>query len=277
MYRNRTYRLIAFDLDGTLLNHGGQISQATMAVLSKIRKKGIPMAIASGRLYPGAIIFARDVSPETPVISINGAYIRGPQGVVFREAIPVERCIDALEFLHDRGVYFHINLEDLVIASAMEHGALYYHNLNATLAEEDRLVIEVPDDPIARIRSLEGGILKCIAMDNDPEILRNARGIFENRGFSITSSWSDNFEVMAPGVTKGLGLERLCRYLDIPIEQTVAFGDNSNDIEFIQSAGLGIAMANAGEEVKAVSDLVGGHHDEDGVAHMLMELFGDQL
>ncbi|MBN2510074.1 MAG: HAD family phosphatase [Spirochaetales bacterium] len=277
LYKNKPYRLLAFDLDGTLLDSDGSIHENNLHALARIRALKIPLVIATGRIYPGARHFAEQIDPDAPIISMNGAYITAGTQLIHKAEIPAGLCIEAASYLQQEGVYWHVYLENSLIATRLAHGALYYHNLNKTLPPDRALPIHIPDDPVESLKALDQGIMKFIVMSEDHRILDQAASLFRQHGLSITSSWSDNFEVMAHGINKGSGLVKVCTFLGIRPDECIAFGDNLNDLELLQTAGLSVAMDNAIPELKAAADLTAQHHNKGGVGLLLEELFSNQL
>ena len=273
----KSYKLMAFDLDGTLLGEDGKIHPRNLEALGKVHSMGIPLVVATGRIYPGARLFADQLDPEAPVISMNGAYIAAGGTLIHKVEIPVEQCFEAVDFLSARGVYWHVYLENGLIASELAHGALYYHNLNKTLPPERVLPIDIPENPVKALKSRKDGILKFIVMSEDANMLQQAIPFFTQHNLSITSSWHNNFEVMAPGIHKGFGLSAVCSFLGIQPSECIAFGDNRNDLELLETAGFAVAMENAEREIKAAADMIAPHYTKGGVGAAVEELFGGQL
>lgn len=262
------FRLIALDLDGTLTNSDKVITPHTFEVLMRAQAAGVRLVLCSGRPTYGIAALARQLKLEENggfVLSCNGANIIDwtTGDLLFRQPLEAHFLPQLLELADAHGLPLLTYRGDCILAT---------RNDSPYLDEEARInqmPVEVATDFIAEASSLEGGAPKCL-IPGDPELLveleEKMKTIFGDT-LSISRSAPFFLEIMAPGVGKDHSLARLLAYLALSREQLIAFGDGFNDLTMLRFAGMGVAMANAAEEVKAVADFVTLSNDEDGVGH----------
>ena len=262
------FRLIALDLDGTLTNSDKVITPHTFEVLMRAQAAGVRLVLCSGRPTYGIAALARQLKLEENggfVLSCNGANIIDwtTGDLLFRQPLEARFLPQLLELADAHGLPLLTYRGDCILAT---------RNDSVYLDEEARInqmPVEVVTDFIAEASSLEGGAPKCL-IPGDPELLveleEKMKTIFGDT-LSISRSAPFFLEIMAPGVGKDHSLARLLAYLALSREQLIAFGDGFNDLTMLRFAGMGVAMANAADEVKAVADFVTLSNDEDGVGH----------
>lgn len=263
------YKLVAIDLDGTLLNTEKEISDRNKKAVSKAIEKGVKVVVCSGRVFSGARLFAKQVGSKDPVIACNGAIISEhiDGKVVYSNTISTEDCLKILDIAHKYKVYYHIYAGDLMLTEKLEYTSLKYFEKNKVLCEKDRVKIEIVDDMAEKVKKIEGSVLKFVVVNSDLELLKKVRDEIEKiPNVDVMSSNYDNFEVMNKGVNKGAALKILSDKLDIAPEEMVSIGDNENDITMLKYAGLGIVMGNGMDCARDVAQYVTDTNDNDGVA-----------
>lgn len=271
------YRLIAADVDGTLVDDRRQIPPAVREALADALAAGCRLTLATGRMYPSVLPFAEAVATNAPLILYNGAALveRGTRRVTFRRCLPVADARLALSLL--TRFPLHVNL--------YAGDGLYIERVTPVAAEsmaKDGVQAEAVGDLVAFLKEDPVKVL-CIG---EAVVLEAFRVAFlaerARRGFPgppphLVRSEPTYLEVLPPGVNKGAALAELARQLGIPLEQVVAFGDNLNDLEMVEAAGLGVAVGNAHPDVKARADLVAGTNNEGGMAAVIREvILGDR-
>lgn len=256
-------RLIATDIDGTLLSSDRVIPRENVDAIRAAQEKGIVVAMATGRFPLNAALLLEQYGLACPVIGINGAHIVDEKVRVIREAFMLpeaaEQVEDALEstgadfFLFGRGfictsgenLFHHSELSDGPRVTA--RGIVYCHGLGE-----------------AR-RCARQNVYKFFVRNNVPLMILREK-LREIHGIQLTQSAPDNLEVMPLGVDKGRGLRDLAASLGIFPEETMAIGDEENDIPMLAAAGYGVAMGNASRLAKAAARYVVGTNDECGFA-----------
>ncbi|MDF2987614.1 MAG: HAD-superfamily hydrolase, subfamily [Eubacterium sp.] len=266
------YKLVAIDLDGTLLDTNKEITQRNKKVISMAIEKGIKIVICSGRVYTGARLYAKEIGSKDPIIACNGAIIteKIDGRVIHSEYLDTEVCLRINEICQRHGVYYHVYAGDTMLTEKLGFTSKKYFERNSFLPPEDRVDIEVVENMDTRLKNIPGTVLKFVIVTDDSGLLRRVRKDMEQlAGVDVMSSNYDNFEVMKKGVSKGAALERLSSILGIPASQMIAIGDNENDISMFEYVGLGIAMENGEAVAKAAAKYVTAANDRDGVAYAI--------
>lgn len=279
------YRLIALDLDGTLLTSQKEISPRTREALRAARERGIITAIATGRPPQSALLWSRKMGGG-PVIGANGAALLDEQGrLIQARTLPVEPLRHLLRAGRQAGLLLECYTADgLVVDRPLEQMRAYFRWVRPGMGVRRALGALLAVWRINRIRpvrSLEQWatsplarpVLKLMAIGPSDRLRLFRERVHRTApGLTVVSSEVDNVEVTAAGVSKGSGLQMLAARLQIPLEQTLAFGDSGNDLEMIRVAGLGVAMGNATAEIKSAAGRIALSCDDDGVARVVEEL-----
>ncbi|WP_350258933.1 Cof-type HAD-IIB family hydrolase [Scrofimicrobium sp. R131] len=268
----RPFDLMASDYDLTLATYpGGVVGRRTLDRLRQVRDLGVHLAIISGRGTVGLINNLRrhDLDFEgLYVVGYNGAEVtQGWDGTVLNsftiEPDLVAEVMDEVKGFPVEAIVPHhddifTDLEDGILAR-MEAN----HNHTAVTVVRDWAGLGVKP-----FKVLVGG--------EQADLIRAAAHLEQSLGdrAEIAFSAPQLLEVNARGVSKGLALRALAEHLGLSLERTLSFGDNENDIPLLQTAGVGVAMGNALDSVKAIADRVTTSVDEDGVADVLEEFFG---
>lgn len=266
------YRLIAADVDGTLVDDRRQIPPAVREALAEARAAGCRLTLATGRMYTSVLPFAEAVRTDAPLILYNGAALveRGSRRVTFRRCLSLADARLALTLL--RRFPLHVNL--------YVGEGLYIERLTPAATEsmvKDGVTARAVGDLVAFLREDPVKLL-CIGEPADLDAFQvafleeRARRNLPGQAPHLVRSEETYLEVLPPGVNKGVALAELARQLAIPLEAVVAFGDNLNDAEMLEVAGLGVAVGNAHPDLKARADLVAGTNNEGGMAPVIREV-----
>ena len=268
----KMYKMIAIDLDGTLLNSNKEISQENKKYIKYAMEKGIKVLICSGRIYTGAKVFAEQLSVEGPMVVCNGAMIRDVKTgeTYYSNMLSKEDCIKVVDLLHKEGIYFHTYIDDIMYAEKLDYAALYYMIKSKDLSSDFRIDVKVVESVKDIVVKSSENPAKIVVMSSKLEELLRVRKFVEDIStIEVVSSNYDNFEVLNRGVSKGKALEIISRKFSIKREEIIAIGDNENDCSMLEYAGLSIAMGNAEDKVKNICDFVVPSNDEDGVAYAI--------
>ena len=266
------YKLVAIDLDGTLLNTEKEVSERNKRAIALAIEKGVKIVICSGRVYTGARLYAKQVGSSDPIIACNGAIISENiyGNVLYSNILQTGDCLKVIDLCHKHDIYFHVYAGDVMMTEKLGFTSLKYFEKNKMLPPEDRVEIEIVKDMADTVKRMEGNVLKIVVVNNNTELLGKVRNeIAKLPSIDVMSSNYDNFEVMNKGVNKGAALKRLTELLGIPASEMVAIGDNENDISMIKYAGLGIAMDNGEDIAKEASQYVTASNNHDGVAQAI--------
>jgi len=263
------YKLIALDLDGTLLNSKKQISKENMEAIRLAESKGIKVVFCSGRIYAGARIYAEEASIKDPLIACNGAVIRDVYTgeTIYNNTLNDEDCYKVIDMCHMEDIYFHFYIGDTMYTEKLEFSSLSYWKKNEQLPEKDRVDIRLVENMTETLEKCKIKASKIVIVSRDIEKLKRVRKMISGiETIDVMSSNFDNFEIVNRGVSKGNALKILTEKLNISMIEIAAIGDNENDYSMLREAGLSIAMRNAENSLKEISDFVTLSNDENGVA-----------
>ncbi len=262
----RHIRLVAVDLDYTLLNSDFQISQRNTDAIAKAVGSGAIVTLATGRMFASTLPFARALGIEAPLITYNGAYVRAAGSDSALHHIPVdkEHAAAAIRLAASLDVHCSVYVDDVLYVSKNGWESQMY---TAQCAVEG---IYRPDleELLSELGKPPTKVLLVCEAQETPSVQALLEEVVSGRAH-VTRSSSHYVELVNKGVSKASALEHLCRLLGVLPEETMAIGDGYNDIEMIRYAGVGAAMANAPDPVKSIADIVVPSNDEDGVAAAL--------
>ena len=272
-------KLLVMDLDGTLLPHGGVISERTIAAIRAARELGVITTISSGRNIPSFIEYARTAGVNGPLIGMQGAIARelpalgeSGSGVLLRH-VPFASTLAAraVEWCRLNDLWGHAVIQDDYAFDATDP---HYETYQGWLAGNPVERLHSIKDLAHHLRQEPQEISKVVAHApaGHPEtVLVRAREAFGGE-LDITISHPEYLEFTAPGVNKGAALEWLAARLNIPLAQTMAIGDQHNDLEMLLAAGHGVAMHGAPEAVQRAARHLAPPSEEDGAARMIERL-----
>ncbi|MFR1833819.1 MAG: Cof-type HAD-IIB family hydrolase [Lachnospiraceae bacterium] len=262
-------KLIALDLDGTLLNSKKQLSQGNLWALKSCIAKGIQIVPTTGRTVDGVPSVIKEIPGVRYAIATNGAVIfdMQTQTVIDKRMLDKEQVLTILEILEQYPVMYdpYINGRGISEEKFFEHMDRY--GLTKEFQEMVRVTRDVVPNIIRFVKESNSPVEKINMFFAEPSLKREIRErLKEISNIIITSSIPLNLEINHPEATKGKGILRLARHLGISREETMAFGDGENDHSMIEEAGIGIAMENGMNSLKMKADYVTKSNDEDGVA-----------
>ena len=253
-------RLIAFDLDGTLLNRQRELSERNKRALQKAQDEGIVVCLASGRAIATILPFADLAGVHGPVVSCNGAYVvDSARQEVFHQGVPSHALKTILDFAERSQVHTNLYIRSSVYFSGQDDFGDEYVRRTRFLKPEI--------SSYAGLRGMEA--TKMLFMDDPDRIEAHTTFMRENlteNDAVIAISERDYVEFLPPGVTKGRGLQEAAKSLGLERNQVAAIGDYWNDLEMIEWAGFSGAVSNAVEGVRSAADNIYPDHDEDGAA-----------
>ncbi len=268
------FKLIISDMDGTLLNDQKQVSEYTKKAIHKLESHGAKFTLATGRIYPAAKSYAQELGIVTPLICCNGAVIVDPvtDEVLYGRPLSKEVGLKVIEICEAYGVYYHLYDKNTIYSNRMEKSIAYYAEFTKSLPESCQIRTEIIESASEVFDKTE--IYKIGAYyDNSERAMDMRKALEKIPGTSGFKSLETMFDVLMKDTNKGTALKHLCSLLGVEINEVVAFGDNENDLEMLQTAGYGIAMGNAEDFVKEVADHVADTNEADGVRQAIESLF----
>ena len=264
------YKLIAMDLDGTLNNDQKVITEKTKAALMAAQKEGIRLALASARPSPG-LFKERDIlclqDHQGILMSYNGGRIVDAETgkVLFETSMDLEETRQVLR-----------KLESLPVTPILDDGVQFYvadkngykvdyecKNNNMVCSEVGNLAEFLNFAPIK--------ILMSVQPEELPQVQKEIAA-FLPESLTVVQTAAFYLEVIPKVINKGQGIRDICKVLGLSTEEVISFGDAANDIPMLREAGMGVAMGNAADPVKAAANMVTLSNNEDGIAAALEKL-----
>jgi hypothetical protein len=266
------YRLVAVDLDDTLLDSALEVSPRTVRALARAREKGVIVTLATGRMFSSAAPIARRLGIDAPIITYQGALVKNPftGEELAHRVLPNGVARAVIARLAGYGYHFNVYLDDRLCMESLT-------GLGRRYADICRVEAHVVGDLLAFLG--ERSPTKVLVIAPEDEILalmREMKAVFPAERVHITRSKPYFLEFSHPRATKGQALKYLAERYGIPREAVMAIGDGYNDLDMVEYAGLGVMMDNARDEVKRHADYVTASNDADGVAEAIERFILDK-
>ena len=274
------FKLIAFDLDGTILHDDKTISDRSLRALYAAHERGALIVPATGRIYKGVPAALRLQPFSRYYITINGAKVFDAQRdeTLCSAEMPNELTLRLMEHMDALDVIYDCYKDDwgYVSRSMYERAGDYISDRGILeLFYRSRTPVE---DLKAYLRADGGSVQKAQMHFRDMRArkkeLETLPALFPE--VAVSTSVPSNIELNIAAANKGDALCSLCAALGIPIEETLAFGDGTNDTSMLRAAGTGVAMGNADFSVKAAADAVCDDNEHDGLAKYLEKLLEEE-
>ena len=240
------YRLIALDMDGTLLDEDGRVSEANRRWINEALNAGLLVCLTTGRGIQSVQPYLDELELNTPMVTVNGSEVwEKPGSLWVRHTVPAEWIGE----LRERAVAL---------------GIWYWAYSTEGVLNRDRWA----DRPLSEYEWLKFGI----HTDRDDARADFRRWAEETDRYEVTNSHPHNLELNPRGINKASGLAEICSRIGLSLSEVVAVGDSLNDIAMIRAAGLGVAMGNAQDAVKQAADRVTATNANDGVAAVIQSI-----
>lgn len=263
-------KLIAFDLDGTFLDSKKNIHPDNIKALEAAAEKGVVIVPATGRIVGGVPQQIRELPFIRYYVTVNGAFVYDAveDKAVARAEIPLEDALSLLRYEDSLGIsydcyqdgwgYMSADMYDRAGEYVTDPGILKLVLTLRTKVPELKEYLRQKGESVQKLQ------LYFTDMQERARQFETLPGMFPDMAF--TTSVPFNIEINSSAATKGQGLAALCKLLGIKAEEVLAFGDDRNDADMIRFAGIGVAMENAIEELRAAADWVTASNAEAGVA-----------
>lgn len=272
----KNYKIIASDLDGTLLNNAGQVSRENLAAIDALAKQGIYFVPCSGRTFAEIPEIIRENENIRYIIHSNGAVVLDKQtGHRILTCIPNELGRKVMDLLtaYETHITIRYNGQNCVDSRYQTEKDFVYYN-----------VIEAHQDCVLHYGTLADHFTEVAYGVDDAEVFSAFFHSYEEKlacrkalealgGLRVVEACESNLEIMNIDAGKGNALYALCDLLGVAYEETISIGDSDNDSSVTQAAGLGLAVCNACDSLKAVADEIICSNEEHAVAYVLNHYF----
>lgn len=281
-------KCIASDMDGTLLTATQTITDENIAAIKKAQEKGIEVVVATGRSYQEAIFVLEEAGLECPIICANGAEVRSAQGeIVSNSPLDKELATRTAKALTELEVYYEVYTNQGTYTVDEKRGITIMADIflsgneeadvkKVLKAAEERFekgLVHKVDSYDVLFESEDHQIYKLLAFTFDPERMEEAKEALQDfEGLIISSSGHGNLELTSKSAQKGVALEAFVREKGISLEETMALGDNYNDLSMFNVVGRAVAMGNADDYIKSQCHIVTLTNEESGVGKAILEV-----
>lgn len=286
------YRLAAIDLDGTMLNQYGLVTQRTKEAIKNAQESGIEVVIASGRPTDSVKTIAQEINSNKYFISGNGAIIYDITNdeIIYENTLKKQKVLDIIKICEENSIYYNIYTEKEILAKSLQCNVLYYYKENLNKDEKNKTQINIVENIYNYISNRDEKVVKITICDNHQvifnSIMRKLKEISEievlevsHMSRKIIKQGTEDVpieyfytEISAKNVDKWNAIEFLKEKMQIEKNEIIAIGDNMNDKTMIENAGLGVAMGESTPVIKEIADVVTDTNCNEGVAKVLEKL-----
>ena len=264
MLKNRNFKILISDFDGTLFRTDKTVSQANIDAINAFKKAGGIFAVCTGRMTAGIEHVLKGIGYKGVFVSFNGAEVVDTEkGVLYSDKIKNDVLYKVTKFIEDRGVYVQAYPENKLLISKYNENTEFYLTLNKV-----EFIVKNPIHDYIKESGIESA--KVLIFDEPQKIdgiIGDLRREFPY--LEVVRASEKMVEITNKGVLKSDGVRRLSEIYGVPVSEIIAMGDAGNDIPMIKAAGLGVAVRNASDEVKAASDIVVPSCDDDAVKYVI--------
>lgn len=284
------YKLVAIDLDGTLLNSYGQVSEKDKKAIAELINQNKEVVITSGRPIASAKSIASEIGANNYIICGNGSVLYDVQNnkILYDKFIDKQKVLQIIKVCEENSIYYNIYTENLAIAKSLNYNILFYNSENQNKPDDQKTNIKVEKDIYKYIEESEDiNVLKITICDSNEIIfggiirkLREIKNIdvleVSHMSRKTIKTGTEEFkieyfytEITSEDVNKWNAILELAEKLNIKAEDIAAIGDNINDKEMIENAGLGIIMGNSAPYMKEFAKVEVADNNNNGVAEAI--------
>ena len=288
------YKLVAIDLDGTMLNSYGEVTENTKNTIQKVIESGTEVIIASGRPIDSIKTIAKEIGSENYFIAGNGAIIYDikKDETIYNKYMPKSKVLEILKICEENSINCNVYTRKSILAKTLQYNVLYYHKENLKKEEKKKTNINIVKDMYEYVKNLqEDTFLKMTICDESQMVFNSIiRKIKQIEGIDVLDVSHMSRKVISQGteeipieyyyteislenVNKWNAIEFLIEKLGIKAEEVITIGDNVNDKEMIENAGLGVAMKGSTPVVTEVAKYITEGNNDEGVAKVLQKYY----
>lgn len=288
------YKLAAIDLDGTMLNSYGEITDNTKRVIRNSINNGKEVVLASGRSIDSILSIAKSIGNIKYIIAGNGAvlYDIPNEKILYEKYIPKSRALEIIQICEQNSIFYNVYTNKSIIADKLRYNVLYYYKENLKKEDSKKTNITIVEDIEKYVKDMQDEmVMKIFVADENRCVFNSIMRKFDNmedleildvshmsrkmisHGTDYVSIEYFYTEVSLKDVDKWYAIEYLINLLNIEKKEVIAIGDNTNDKKMIKEAGIGIIMDGSTPEVTSIADYITADNNHDGVANALEKYF----
>ena len=288
------YKLAAIDLDGTMLNSYGEITDNTKRVIRNSINNGKEVVLASGRSIDSILSIAKSIGNIKYIIAGNGAVLYDIQNEknMYEKYIPKAKALEIIQICEQNSIFYNVYTNKSIIADKLRYNVLYYYKENLKKEDSKKTNITIVEDIEKYVKDMQDEkVMKIFVADENRCVFNSIMRKFDNmedleildvshmsrkmisHGTDYVSIEYFYTEVSLKDVDKWYAIEYLINLLNIEKKEVIAIGDNTNDKKMIKEAGIGIIMDGSTPEVTSIADYITADNNHDGVANALEKYF----
>lgn len=266
-------KLVAIDLDDTLLDSGLQIPPLCLKAVGQVQEKGVIVTLATGRMFASALPYARQLEAvrDIPIITYQGALVKCSHSgkILYYHPLVKDKAMEIMQYFKKNQIHFQAYFDDQLCMEELTEEGLDY----SQLAGIEPVIIQ---DLVGEASHKDSCKILAV-IENEKLLLDMEMELREIHGreLHITRSKPYYLEVMDPRANKGDALKVIAEHYGIHRREVLAIGDSYNDMAMIEWAGIGVAMGNARKSVKEAADYITASNEEEGVAEALQRFILD--
>ncbi len=289
------FKLIAIDLDGTMLNSYGIVEEETKLAIKKAKEKGVEVIIASGRPIDSIKTIAKEIESNKYFIAVNGSLIYDIQKeeLIYEKHLKKEKVLEIINICEENSISYNVYTDKSILATSLKYNVLYYYKENLKKSEDKKTHINIVNNMKEYIKELEDTkFFKITICDEDlsvfNSIMKKLKEISGIEVLDISHMSRKTFfqgteeievgyhytEISMKDVDKWYAIEYLIDKLGIRKEEVITIGDNINDKIMIENAGVGVAMKGSTPIVTEVSNYITMTNNENGVGIAIKDILG---
>lgn len=288
------YKLVAVDLDGTMLNSYGVVTENTKNTIKKVIENGAEVIIASGRPIDSIKSIAKEIGSKNYFIAGNGALIYDIKNdkIIYEKYMSKSKVLEIIKICEENSIAYNVYTDKTILATSLKYNVLYYYKENLKKEESKKTNINIVKDMYEYVKNMqEDKFLKITICDDNKtvfdSIMKKIKKIEEIEALDVSHMSRKMIrqgtekipieyyytEISLANVDKWNAIEFLIKKLNIETEKVMTIGDNINDKKMIENAGLGIAMKGSTPVVTNVADDIAESNNEEGVAKILQKYY----
>ena len=287
------YKLVAIDLDGTLLNSYGEVSNENKQAIKNAINNGVEVVLSSGRIGDSVESIANELGANNYYISGNGSmlYNMKENKIEYENFIEKEKILKLIKICDENSIYYSIYTENMVITKSLKYNVAFYNYENSKKLSNKRTNINIVQNIYEYVENLEDNKFLKITICDDSEIIFSriidkfkkinnidvldvahmSRKIIKDGTEEVPVEYYYT-EITNKNADKWTAIEYLIKKINIKKEEVIAIGDNMNDELMIKNAGMGVAMGQSNPKIKEIADVVTQDNNNNGVANILNKL-----